>query len=225
MPDTQAAQVRTVATAFGLHDVRVAISDDVGCDCVTVFGSPVLVIFGRPLLAHDNPRVRDFLLLRSLKIAQVNACALSRMSATELWSAVAGFLACFSTAWRAEGQDAQRLVAARNRIRPHVTAILSQELTAMTAALTSNIVPQAAQLGDALWRWASRVALFGVGELGVALEGLSAVASGRAATPKEVDARIRWIANSNAARDLVGYGVSEAYTEARRRAGLVTPAR
>jgi hypothetical protein len=225
MPDTQAAQVRTVATAFGLQDVRVAISDDVGCDCVTVFGSPLLVIFGRSLLAHENPRVRDFLLLRSLKIAQVNACALSRMSATELWSAVAGFLACFSAPWRADGQDAQRLVAARNRIRPHVTATLSRELTAMTAALTSNIVPQAAQLGDALWRWASRVALFGVGELGVALEGLSAVASGRSATPKELDARIRWIASSSPARDLVGYGVSEAYTEARRRAGLVTPAR
>ncbi|MEO8178858.1 MAG: hypothetical protein ABI895_08500 [Deltaproteobacteria bacterium] len=225
MPEAQAAQVRTVASAFGLHDVRVAISDELGCDCITVFGSPLLVVFGRPLLAHENPRVRDFLLLRSLKIAQVNACALSRMSANELWSAVAGFLACFSTPWRADAEDAQRLVAARNRIRPHVTATLSQELNAMTAALTSNIVPQAAQLGDALWRWASRVALFGVGELGVALESLSAVASGRTGTPKDLDTRIRWIAGSSPARDLVGYGVSEAYTEARRRAGLVTPAR
>jgi hypothetical protein len=225
MPDAQSAQVRTVAAAFGLQDVRVAISDEVGCDCLVLFGSPLVVVFGRALLGHENPRVRDFLLLRSLKIAQVNACALSRMSATELWSAVAGFLACFSTPWRAEGQDAQRLVAARNRIRPHVTATLSRELTALTAALTSNIVPQAAQLGDALWRWASRVAFFGVGELAVALESLSAVAGTRAAMPRDLDSRVRWIASSSPARDLVGYSVSEAYTEARRRAGLVTPPR
>jgi len=225
MPEAQAAQVRTVAAAFGLEDVRVAISDEVGCDCVVFFGSPLVVVFGRALLAHENPRVRDFLLLRSLKIAQVNACALSRMSATELWSAVAGFLACFCEPWRAEGQDAQRLVAARNRIRPHVTATLSHELSAMTAALTSNIVPQAAQLGDALWRWASRVALFGVAELAVALDSLSVVAGARPAMPKDLESRIRWIASSSPARDLVGYSVSEAYTEARRRAGLVTPPR
>src|SRR5262249_41770238 len=125
MPEPQAAQVRTVAAAFGLQDLRVAISDEIGCECVSLFGEPILVVFGRQLLAHENPRVRDFLLLRSLKIAQVNACALSRMSATELWSAVAGFLACFSAPWRADGQDAQRLIAARNRIRPHVTATLN----------------------------------------------------------------------------------------------------
>jgi len=143
------------------------------------------------------------------------------MSATELWSAVAGFLACFSPPWQAEGQDAQRLIAARNRIRPHVTATLSRELTAMTAALTSNIVPQAAQVGDAIWRWASRVALFGAGELGVAIEALWAVSQSRPSMPKDIDSRIRWIAGSSPARDLVGYGISEAYTEARRRAGLV----
>jgi len=210
-----------VAAAFGLENVRAAVSDQVGCDCSVLFGEPLTVVFGQQLLAHDNPRVRDFLLLRSLKIAQLNACALSRMSPTELWSAVAGFLACFSPPWQAEGQDAQRLIAARNRIRPHVTATLSRELTAMTAALTSNIVPQAAQVGDALWRWASRVALFGVGELGVAMEALWAVAQTRPAMPRDIDSRIRWIAGSSPARDLVGYGISEAYTEARRRAGLV----
>jgi tetratricopeptide (TPR) repeat protein len=225
MPQSQAAQVRSVAAAFGVQELRVAISDEVGCDCISLYGSPTLIVFGRALLAHENPRFRDFLLLRSLKIAQVNAWALSRMSATELWSAVVGFLACFSPPWRAEGQDAQRLVTARNRIRPHVTATLNRELTAMTAALTSNIVPQAAQLGDALWRWASRVALFGVGELGVALDGLAAAATGRPALPKDLEGRIRWIAGSSSARDLVGYSISEAYTEARRRAGLVGAAR
>ena len=92
----------------------------------------------------------------------------------------------------------------------------------MTAALTSNIVPQAAQIGDALSRWASRVALFGVGDLSVALDSLSAAAGARSAMPRDLDNRIRWIASSSIARDLVGYGISDAYTEARRRAGLVT---
>lgn len=224
MPDAQAAQVLAVAVSFGVPDVRVAISDEVGCDCITVFGNPPCVVFGRALLGHDNPRVRDFLLLRSLKIAQANACALSRMSANELWSAVAGFLACFAPPWKAEGQDAQRLVAARNRIRPHVTATLSRELTTMTEALTASVVPQAAQLGDSLSRWAARVALLGVGDLSVALESLSA-AQARPSMPRDFEGRVRWIATSSSARDLVGYSISEAYTEARRRAGLASAPR
>jgi hypothetical protein len=43
--------------------------------------------------------------------------------------------------------------------------------------------------------------------------------------PREWQARVRWIAGSTPARDLVSYGVSEAYIEARKRAGLSTAPR
>ncbi len=221
--DQLVASAQAVAATFGLTDVLVASSERLGCDCICVSAGPVYVLFGHALLEHPNASLREFLLLRALKIAQANACAMSRLPPAELWSAVAGFLACFAPAWPAEGVDAQRLIAARNRIRPHVTAMLTPELQALVPAVTSNVVPQAAQLGDALWRWASRVALLGVGDLGVALEALWVVGGLGPNPPRELDARVRWIASNSGARDLVGYGVSEAYTEARRRAGLDSP--
>jgi hypothetical protein len=189
---------------------------------VTLFAEPRWVVFGAALLAHEDPRLRDFCLLRALKLAQINASALCRLPPSELWAAAAGFLACFAPAWDADGADAQRLISARNRIRPHITAQLEPELMALTSALTANIMPQAAELGDALLRWASRVGLFGVGELSVALAGLWHIENAERLPPRDREARTHWIAASHAARDLVGYGISEAYIEARRRAGLVT---
>jgi tetratricopeptide (TPR) repeat protein len=220
LPEPFASQVRSVAATFGLKEVRVVVSARTGCNCVCLYGEPIYVVFGQQLLDHSSPHVRDFLLLRALKLAQAHGCAISRMPPNELWGVVAGFLACFAPPWQANGLDAQRLVMARNKIRPHVTATPDPALTALTSAVTANIVPQAARVGEALGRWAARVALFGVGDLGMALESLWAAAELGPAIPKDVDGRIRWIASDGAARDLVGYSVSEAHTEARRRAGL-----
>jgi predicted Zn-dependent protease len=219
-PDALASEVRSIASAFGLHEVRVLMSEHLGCDCSCLPGQPASVVFGRSLVEHANVGVRNFLLYRALKIAQANACALSLMSPREVWSSVAGFLACFAPPWQAEGSDAQRLIAARNRIRPHVTATPDPELTALTSALTANLVPQASELGQAIWQWASRVALLGVGPLGTALDALWAAANMGPAMPRGVESRIRWIANAPLASDLVGFSVSEAYIEARKRAGL-----
>jgi hypothetical protein len=225
VPEPLHARVAAFAAAFGVQHVRVAASAQLGCDCTCLHGDVVHIFIGQRLLEHSDPRVLEFLLLRALKIAQANASALSRMSASEVWAAVAGFLACFAPAWQAEGADARRLIAARNKIRPHVTATPEPELTSLTAALTANLVPQAAELGEAIWRWATRVALLGVGDLGVALDALWGAADRGPHLPPHVDSRIGWIANDSHAGDLVRYSVSEAYIEARRRAGLTTSPR
>jgi hypothetical protein len=196
------------------------VSDEIGFDCVYLQASPHCLIFGTSLLNHDDRRVRDFALLRALKLAQSNASALAHMPSTELWAAVAGFLACFAPAWPAQGADAQRLVVHRNKIRPHVTATLGPELSALAPAVTSNAVPRAAQIGDALWRWASRVALLGIGDVSAAVEAIYRATHRDRPLPKDAESWTRWIATCEQARDLVGYSISEAYTEARRRAGL-----
>jgi hypothetical protein len=222
LPEPQVARVRAIAAAFGLPDVRAAVAPDLGSDCVTLFAEPRWVVFGEALLAHEDPRLRDFCLLRALKLAQLNAAALCRLPPSELWAALAGFFACFAPAWDAEGADAQRLITARNRIRPHITAQLEPELMALTSALATHLMPQAADLGDALMCWASRVGLFGVGDFSVALAGLWHIERAGLLPPRDREGRTHWIAASPAARDLVGYGISEAYIEARRRAGLIT---
>jgi hypothetical protein len=225
LPEAVAEAAKRVAGQFGLNDVRVMVSDEIGFDCVYLHASPGCIIFGSSLLAHDNQRARDFALLRALKLAQSNSSALAHMPDAELWGAVAGFLACFAPAWPAQGADAQRLVTHRNKIRPHVTATLGPELSALVPAITSNVVPRAALIGDALRSWASRVALLGVGDLSAAVEALFRSAHRDRPLPKDAESWSRWIAASDQARDLVGYSISEAYTEARRRAGLSTDQR
>lgn len=212
--------VRRMASWFGLDGVRVVVSDQAGADCFCVPSHHLYVVLGQALLEHDNPRVREFLLFRAMKIAQANACALTRMDSGDLWSVVAGFLACFAPPWQAEGADAQRLIAARNKLRPHITASPDSDLIALTSAVAANILPQAAILGAAISSWASRVALFGVGEPSVAIEALWTAGALGPLMPRDVDSRVRWIAINDHARDLVGYGISDAYIEARKRAGL-----
>ena len=86
----------------------------------------------------------------------------------------------------------------------------------------ADVLPHAAHLGGALCRWAARVALLGVGDPAIAFDALSGH-DPRALSSEE--ARMRWIAGHPDARDLVSFGVSEAYIEARQRAGLGAAAR
>lgn len=214
-----ATEVRRLASWFGHDGVRVVASARAGADCLCLPSSPIYVVLGQRLLEHDNPLVREFLIVRALKIAAANACALSRMAPADLWSAVAGFLACFAPAWHADGTDAQRLIAARNKIRPHITTTPDPDLIALTSALSASVLPQAAVLGDAISRWASRVGLLAVGDPSIAVESLWTAANLGHAMPADLDTRVRWLAGSSHARDLVGYGISDAYMEALKRAG------
>jgi len=59
----------------------------------------------------------------------------------------------------------------------------------------------------------------------VALSSLWATSNPRLPLPRELESRVRWIAGSSQARDLLSYGIGEAYIEARRRAGLITTPR
>lgn len=217
-----ASEVRRWAVAFGVEDVRVLVSAQVGSDCLCVPASPLHIVLGERLLESGNPAIREFLVLRAIKIARANACALTRLAPLEVWPVIAGFLACFAEPAHADGVDAQRLIAARNKIRPHITASPDSDLMALTSAVAAHVLPQAAGIGEAIQTWAGRVALLAVGELSLAVESLWVATSPGAAMPREADARIRWIASNSLARDLVGYAVSEAYIEARKRAGLTS---
>jgi hypothetical protein len=177
------------------------------------------VVLGSALLDRADPGVQTFLVLRALAIAKANGCALSRMTPDQVWAIVAGFFACFGPAWPVSGADAQRLLAARNKIRPHLTWVPEPDLSDRVTALMADVLPRAGEIGEALCRWGTRVALLGVGDPTVALDGLIE-SDPRGARPSGEEARMRWIAGHPEAKDLVSYGVSEAYIAARQRAGL-----
>jgi hypothetical protein len=223
-PETIATTVRELGLGFGLERVRVFISDDIGEDCRCLGTSPVSVLLGRALLEHAGPAVRTFLVLRALAIAKVNGCALSRMAPDDGWATLAGFLACFGPSWPVQDPDAQPMLAARNKIRPHVTWVPDPNLSDRVGALMDEVLPRAGEIGESLHRWGTRVALLGVGDPAVALEGLI-TSDPRGLRPGDEEARMRWIAGHAEAKDLVSYGVSEAYIAARQRAGLTAASR
>jgi cellulose synthase operon protein C len=218
LPADLAAQVHAVASAFGeLSDVQVLVSARLGSVCIPLGHSPAYVVFGDRLLSHASPRVRDFLLLRALKIAQVHAGALCQMSDADLASTLAGLLACYDESWRPPGIDAERLRWVREHIRPHLRE------DAMSAELAASLVPRFdpnTQYRNAFGRWGSRVALLGVGDPGVALESLWTTIELTSELPNTFQARARWITSQDEARDLVSFALSDAYVEARRKAGL-----
>jgi tetratricopeptide (TPR) repeat protein len=217
-PHPIANRVRELALGFGLEHVRVLIAPDLGCDCLCLGAWPVSVVLGRALLDAD-PAVQTFLVLRALAIAKVNGCALSRMAPDEGWVILAGFFACFGPAWPVSAPEAQRVLVARNKIRPHLTWVPEPNLSDRVTELMDEVLPRAGQIAEALCRWGTRIALLGVGDPTVALDGLIE-SDPRGGRPSSEEARMRWIAGHAEANDLVSYGVSEAYIAARQRAGL-----
>jgi hypothetical protein len=223
-PDAIATSVCELALGFGLEPVRVFLSEELGGDCRCYGTSPVCVLLGRTLVENADPAVQTFLVLRALAIAKVNGCALSRMAPEEGWSTLGGFLACFGPSMAAWGPETERVLLARNRIRPHVTWVPEPQLVDRVAALMDETLPAAGLIGDALYRWGTRVALLGIGDPVVALEGLI-TSDPRGIQPVSEESRLRWIAGHAEAKDLVSFGVSEAYITARRRAGLAAAIR
>ncbi|HTV17017.1 MAG TPA: hypothetical protein VMG12_00060, partial [Polyangiaceae bacterium] len=221
-PADRAAEVAELARGFGLEHVRVLRSDELGLEAIGLGSDPVCLVLGDALLAHPDAELRTFFVLRAAKLARANASALSRLSPFDAWSVLAGFFACFGPLAPANGPDAQRLLVARNRIRPHLTWVPESDLSEPVSALVDEVLPHADRVADALYRWGTRAALLGVGDPSIALDALS----GQSLRGLRDEAsRIRTIAGHSAARDLVSFGVSAAYIQARQSAGLAAASR
>lgn len=220
LPEPRAARVRELARGFGFGRSRLLVSSDLGLECRSVGAGPPDLVLGVALVEHEDPRLVDFVVSSALHLARVNGAVIARLPAAERRPLLAGFLACFAPPWPASGEDAQRLLAAKNRLRPHVTLVPEHHAVARIAALTPRVVDAADDIAEALRCWAARVAFSCVGDIAVALEALWAAAHPSSPWPRTEEAKIRWIAAHPQARDLVSFGVSEAYILSRVRAGL-----
>jgi hypothetical protein len=221
-PDAISLQLGALALAAGIEQVRVLVSSDLGAECRCRGGAGVTLVLGAPLVEPQHRRLLEAAVLRELKLAQANAAALSRLEPDECWSTLAGFFACFGQPPASTGADAQRVVRAASRLRPHVTWLPEQDLVAQLPALAAEILPRAGEVAAASRVWATRCVLLAAGDVGVVLEMIGAAAHAPIPIPKDEDGRMRWIAAAPEAHDLVRYGISDAYLQARRRAGLAT---
>jgi hypothetical protein len=78
---------------------------------------------------------------------------------------------------------------------------------------------QAATLGPNALLWGDRVALLALGDPCAGLDGI-AMAAGQPHAPRDSAERATWIARTHEARDLIAFGVTDAFAEARARLGL-----
>lgn len=213
--------VQQVAESFGLGPIEVLATGALGPVCLPARANPPGLVLGQALLDSGDDAARFFLLLRSLKILQANAGALSRAAPVDLWPMLAAFLHSLCPSWNPPGVDARRLEDHRQRLAAVMPGAADPEVAALALEVAGALGTRASQLGTAIHQWGNRAALLAVGDLDVALRAI-ANAQGHASGPPAsgVD-RMRWITRNPEARDLAVFSVSDAYAEARRRLGLV----
>jgi hypothetical protein len=184
-----------------------------------VSSNPPVIVFGQTLLDQADDAARFFLLMRSLKILQGRASALSRTPPIELPAVVSAFLSMFATNWVPQGVDAKKLADARARLEQAMRGRLDDDVPVLALEVIGSLGNRVSQLGTAVHQWGNRTGLLAVGAPNAAIRGL-ALAAGQLAGPPGGAERVKWVIRNPEARDLAVFSVSEPYAEARRRLGI-----
>jgi hypothetical protein len=90
----------------------------------------------------------------------------------------------------------------------------------MALEIASNMGTRQATVGPGGVAWANRVAFLALGEPNAALDAIAAAGGASSGAPRDPKERAAWVARAPEARDLVAFGVSDAFAEARTRLGL-----
>jgi cellulose synthase operon protein C len=212
--------VQQVATSFGIRGLEVFASPSLGPVCVPVSSGPPQLVFGQALLDSEDDAARYFLMIRSLKIVQGNAAALSRTAPIELWPVLAAFLSIFAPNWIPQGVEAKKLSDTQKRIQGAMTQRLDDDVPVLALEVIGAIGNRASLLGTALHQWGNRTALLSAGSLVASLRGVALAGGMTAGPPKDGGERVKWIVRNPEARDLATFAVGEQYAEARARLGL-----
>jgi tetratricopeptide (TPR) repeat protein len=213
------AFVQNVAQSFGIRGLEVFSSPALGPVCMPVSANPPVIVFGQALLDHADDAARFFLLMRSLKILQGRAAALSRTPPIELPAVMSAFLSLFAANWTPQGVDAKKLADARAKLESALRVRLDDDVPVLALEVIGSLGNRVSQLGTALHQWGDRTVLLAVGSPNAALRGL-ALAAGQLAGPPAGPERVKWVIRNPEARDLAVFSVSEAYAEARARLGI-----
>jgi tetratricopeptide (TPR) repeat protein len=229
-PDSPLARFAAgVAASIGLGGLHVLISPRVGSHCIAVGSNPPTLLVGEALAAGDP--TSTFLILRALHLVRAKACALGRTAPADIAVLVAAWLKCFNPGWQPQGIHAAALAAACGRVQVALPRQLDPDVGSLALEISAALGTQAPALGQAALAWADRVALLALGDPNAALDAIAnaaghvrASAEGRTSpgvgAPRDPAERATWIARTPEARDLVAFGVTDAFADARARLGL-----
>ena len=210
--------VQQLASAFGLFNLELLVADALGFACLPASSAPPVLVVGRALLDSDDARARDFLLLKALKIMATRGSGLLRVAPVDVWPVLAAVLSRLVPHWQPGAIDDKRFADAVARIHGALPPPADPDLSLLAQEIIGSIGSCGSQVGLGLQQMGGRAALLAVGSPGVGLSALGQ--SGGAVLPASGPERMRWIGRHPEARDLLVFSVSEAYLQARRRAGV-----
>jgi predicted Zn-dependent protease len=215
-----AAEIRDLGAAFGLPNLEVFVSQQLGSVCMPVGSNPPQIVIGQPLLASNDEEVRRFLVVRALKIVQARASALARSAPIDLLPLVSGYLLLFAPDWQPAAVDAGKLRDMHAKLAKWKPARLDDDVGVLALEVIGSLGNRASTLHTVVNGWGNRVALLASGDLSTALTAIARAAghsSGPAASGPE---RATWIGRNAEARDLAVFSVSDAYADVRAKLGV-----
>ena len=215
-PESPVARiVGTASQAIGLAGVQVFVLPRLGSACVPAGSSPPTLLVGETLAAGGA-----FLVLRALKLIQAHASALARTPPSDMAVLVGAWLKCFNPGWQPQGVSAAALNAMGGRIQSALPRKLDPEVGVIALEVAGNLGTQAPTLGAHALTWGNRVALLALGDATSSLDAIALAGGLPAGAPRDPKERATWIGRAAEARDLISFGVADAFAEARARLGL-----
>lgn len=100
--------IQNTAEVFGLAGLEVYVSPAIGPTCIPVSSTPPRIVLGASLVAASEEDVRDFLILRALKILQASGSVLSRTAPIDLLPLVTALIKTLVPSWTPGPVDQKR---------------------------------------------------------------------------------------------------------------------
>jgi tetratricopeptide (TPR) repeat protein len=210
----------TVGLTMGLGTVQVFVSSKLGPACIPVSSAPPVLLLGEPLLQPDRERTARFLVLRALKLLRVKAATFARTPPAELAVLVAAWLKCFNPTWQPQGINAAALNAAGGRLQAALPRNRDPDVALLALEVAGTLGTQATTLAANSLIWANRVALLALGGPNDAIDAIAAAGGLPGGAPRDPKERATWLARTPEARDVLAFGVTDAFAEARSRLGI-----
>ncbi len=217
--ELQQAIVSTAA-AIGVPGIEVLVSPALGPTCVPISSSPPRLVMGASLLNSTEAGVRNFLVLRALKVVQTHACVLSRTAPIDLLPMVAAFVKSLVPSYTPSGVDPKRFEEAVGRFAQHKPAGLDPSVAALALELSRSLDNRASTLNVAVNGWGDRVALLATGSINIAIHGIAWAGGHPSGPPTAAKDRTTWIGRNAEARELIVFVASDEFQELSMRLGL-----
>jgi len=218
-PESPIARIATAtAQAAGLPAIQVLVSPKLGPTCLPAGSTLPTVVLGEALL--QNERHTLFLVLRALKAVQARASAFMRTPGSELAVLVSAWLKVFNPTWQPQGVNPAAVNAMAGRIQAALPRNLDPQVGLLALEIAGNLGTQAAMLGSATIAWGNRVALLALGDPTTAIDSIATAVGVKGGAPTDPKERATWLSRAGEARDLVSFGVTDAFADARTRLGL-----